>query len=232
MAVANKGIQVTPGSGATVATHGVTGVSDVTQYQVNMLVNPNGHLLGTRPRYGLSIPSLDNNVAHNYLWEFFNAPSSGLTVEVQAIYCVPDMRINRTPTTLAQQTDFFRTTAVSSGGSFGTFEASNSTMTAAFFRYDTADPSLSSHISCKTEMTSITTGARLWTWYSHYSTAGTLSGAAGAGALLQSQNIIPAGYSIEGKGFTLRPGTGLACRSGPIASGGSMGWYVDFLTDP
>lgn len=231
MALPNDAINVTPGSGATVATHSPGG-SNTTEYQVTMLAGPTGHVYSTRPRYGLSIPALDNNVAHNYLWELFNAPSSGKTVEVQSIYAVPDMRHVRTPTTVALQVDLFRTTAVSSGGSLGDFEASNSTMTANFFRYDTNDASLSSHISCKTEMTSITTGTRLWTWYSHYSTAGTQSGGAGAGAMLQSQNIIPGGYTIEGKGFVIRPGTGIACRTGPVASNGSQGWYIDFVVDP
>lgn len=224
MALVNDSVAVTPGSGATIASHSPGG-SNTTEYQVMMAAGPTGHLLGTRPHYGLAIPPLDCGVAHNYLWEFFNAPSSGLTVSIEGIYSVPCTRQARS-VVLGTQVDFFRTTAVSSGGSFGAFEASNSTMTANFFRFDTNDASLSSHISCKTEMTSITTGTRLFDFTSNTSSL------VQPAYLLQGINLVPGGYQQDSQALTVRPGTGIACRQGPIASLGSLGWLVTFKTDP
>ena len=218
MTLANDSIKVTPGSGATVGTYAPG--SGSTEYQVVTLADSTGHLVESKPTYLLSIPGLDN-AANRYHWELFNC-SSSMTVVVRGVWAVP-----RTDTaavgTLGARYDFYRTTALSSGGSAHNFESSSS-LSANFARVDTTDPTLvSSGLSCKTVLTSITTGSWLWTSYIFNEETNP------ATTLIQGVNLIP--QRTWGKELVLRPSEGLAMRQGTVASVNQTGWLLSVTSE-
>src|SRR6185503_578302 len=211
MALANDTIKITPGSGATVATHSPG--SGTTEYQVVTMADATGHLVETKATYLCPIPPL-TNTANRYHWELFNG-SSATTITVRGVWPIPQSDVAVTGAVSARY-DFFRTTAQASGGTAHTFE-SLLTTTASFARVDTNDPSLvGSGISCSTVLTSITTGAWLFTAYVFPEETNP------AALLMQGINLIP--QRTWGKELVLRPTQGLAIRQGTIASVGATGW--------
>jgi hypothetical protein len=230
MALANDAIIVTPGSGATVATFSPGG-SNTTEYQVTMLANATGNIVDSMPTYGLNVPQL-LLAANKYHWELFNHPSSAKTLTIRGVWAVPELSQTITGNVGDARFELYRTTAVSSGGTASAAFESANTILANFFRMDTNDASLSSHISAKTQLTSITTGTFLYPWYV-CSTATTLIGGIslnGINALQQNNNVIP--QREFGEELVVRAGTGLACRQGTVASAGSVGWLIEFTVDP
>ena len=128
--------------------------------------------------------------------------------------------------------ELFRTTAVSSGGTASAAFESASSILANFFRLNPWDASLSSHISAKTVLTSITTGTFLWPAYvSSYATttAANLS-AMNINQLLAGVNFIP--QREFGQELVIPAGQGIAMRQGTNPSLGSIGWLLEFTVDP
>lgn len=216
----NDGIAVTPGSGATAATHSPQG-SNGTEYQVMMLAHSSGHLADTQPTYMLTIPPLSVG-ANSYPWELFNGASSGKTLTVRGIWPVTDSAVAKTGA-LSAAYHFYRTTTKSSGGTNCTYESS-ATLAPNFFRMNPGDSVLSSAISCKTALTSISTGVALFPAY-------VFTEETNVATLLQQYfNLIPTRH--WGQELVVPAGTGIAARQGPIASVGSVGWLVEFTLDP
>lgn len=112
MALANDSVTVTPGSGATVATHAAGGK----EHQVVMQADASGHIIGSRNVFCVNIPSqvfvASANTVH---WDLFNADASIL---VRVLHClhVPDM-VTAVATGVATNWKLARTTAVGTGGS-------------------------------------------------------------------------------------------------------------------
>jgi hypothetical protein len=231
MAISNSGIKVTPGSGATVATHGVGGASDATQYQVNMLANSSGQIVDSAPTYGLNIPQLKVG-ADIYHWEFFNHPSSAKTLTLRGIWPIPELSQTITGNVGLPRFEFYRTTAAASGGTASAAFESATTILANFFRMNPGDPSLSSHVSCRTRLTSITTGTFLWPQHVASMATTLIGGNAmmAVSALMQGINFIP--QREFGQELVVPPGQGVACRQGTVASLGSVGWLLEFTQDP
>jgi hypothetical protein len=70
---ANDSILVTPGSGATVATHSAASK----EHQVVMVADDSGHIVGSKPTYFYLIPSqVHVNSANTVHWDLFNADAS------------------------------------------------------------------------------------------------------------------------------------------------------------
>src|SRR5881396_956932 len=120
MALANDSILVTPGSGATVAT-ATPGGSNTTEYQVTVQAHSSGHLLDTVPSFFVAIPPLDL-AANRYHWELFNGSASTTTVTLRSARLVPQ-EVSTYSGTVPVGFYFYRTTAISSGGTAGTYEA-------------------------------------------------------------------------------------------------------------
>ena len=81
--LANDSILVTPGSGATVATHTVSGK----EHQVMMLAGPDGHLINSKDDYFVYYTPA-TNAASREVGELFNADASAI-VRVRGIWIVP-----------------------------------------------------------------------------------------------------------------------------------------------
>jgi len=229
MALSNDAILVTPGSGATVATHSPGG-SNTTEYQVTMVANAAGHIADSMPTYGLNIPQLLCG-ANVYHWELFNHPSSGKTLTVRGIWPIPELS-QANAGIVTPRFETFRTTASASGGTASAAFESSSTILANFFRMNPNDASLSSHISCRTRLTSITTGTFLWPCYVASNVSALIGGADAnaTAALMQGINLIP--QREFGQELTIPPAQGIAVRQGTVASVGSVGWLIEFTVDP
>lgn len=229
MSLANDSILVTPGSGATVATHSPGG-SNTTEYQVTMLANGTGNIVDSMPTYGLAIPQL-LLAANKYHWELFNHPSSGKTLTVRGVWPIAETSQANAATTAARY-EFYRTTAVSSGGTASAAFESATTTLANFFRLNPNDASLSSHISCKTQLTSVTTGTFLFPMYasSIWTTTAAATPLNNMALMAQEINFIP--QREFGEELSITPGTGVVIRQGTVASAGSVGWLIEFTVDP
>jgi hypothetical protein len=232
MALANDAVLVTPGSGATIATHSPGG-SSTTEYQVTIIANSTGNIIDSMPTYGLNVPQL-LNAANKYHWELFNHPSSGKTLTIRGLWPIAEQSQTIGGSTPARY-EFFRTTAVSSGGTASAVFESSSTILANFFRLNPGDTSLSSHISCRTQVTSITTGTFLFPMYANSFATNLFNSNGGFISmnvllLQQSINMIP--QREFGQELVVPAGQGVACRQGTVASAGSMGWLIEFTVDP
>lgn len=230
MALANDAVLVTPGSGATIATHSPGG-SNTTEYQVTMLANATGHIVDSMPTYGLNIPQLAVGAANRYHWELFNHPSSGKTLTCRGMWPIIELSQSNAATLLTRF-ELFRTTAVSSGGTASAAFESASSILANFFRLNPGDASLSSHVSAKTVLTSITTGTFLWPAYlSTFATSSfSTMGAMNINQLTAAINFIP--QREFGQELVIPAGQGIAMRQGTVASSGSIGWLLEFTVDP
>jgi len=229
MALVNDGLRVTPGSGATVAFQSPGG-SNTTAYQVTIIANATGQPVETMPTYGLNIPQ-SPLAGEKYHWELFNHPSSGKTLTIRGLWASPELSVTNNATS-PERYEVFRTTAVSSGGTASASFESSTTQRANFWRLDTNDPSLSSHISAKTTLTSITTGSFLWPIYvSSVATSSTPQLVMNVmNQLIQGVNWVP--QREFGRELGISPGTGIALRQRNVVGLGSIGWLLEFTIDP
>jgi hypothetical protein len=85
MTQANDSILVTPGSGATVATHAAGGK----EHQVVMLADPDGHLKGSNAAYRLLVPgsAVGANKVHLDLWN----GDAALVLKILSVKVLPDI---------------------------------------------------------------------------------------------------------------------------------------------
>lgn len=109
MTQANDSILVTPGSGATVATHNP---GDGKEYQVVMMAGPSGHLHDTLPTY-YWWTGLAAGAAGQRLIDLFNASGSGKIVKVRKIFLQCNMAAI---TGIGYQYDLSRTSAAGTAG--------------------------------------------------------------------------------------------------------------------
>lgn len=145
MAVSNDSITVTPGSGATVATHLAGGK----EHQVVVLADVSGHLLNSKDTYIVRT----GNTAHvaaarTTLFDIFNASGSGKVMRVTGVYVIPALVA---VTGVGQTYEVIRTSAVGTGGT-----------TATPAKYDSANAAAPAQITARTKPTGgATTAATL-----------------------------------------------------------------------
>lgn len=230
MSLANDAIAVTPGSGATVACQ-APGGSKTTEYQVLAPANSSGFVAETMPTYGLTVPTIAL-AANAYHWELFNHPSSGKTLTLRGLW--PNTELGVANGALnPERFMFYRTTAVGTGGTASAAFESATTTVANFFRLNPNDASLSSHVSARTLLTSIVTGAALWPIYlssvCSFRTGDTTE-ATNWNQFLQAVNYIP--QREYGQELTIPAGQGVAMRQGAVVAAGRVGWLLEFTMDP
>lgn len=86
MTLPNDSVLVTPGVGATVATHLVSGK----EYQVMMEADALGHIKGSRADF-LVFFTPATNAANRRVGDLFNADATGVVVRVQGIWIMPTL---------------------------------------------------------------------------------------------------------------------------------------------
>ena len=109
MTISNDSVAITPGSGATIATHLVGGK----EYQVVMPADENGNIIGSRNTYFYNIVSQVHVASANAVhWALFNATTS--VVRITSIKQIPN--ITTAVTGIVFNWKLARTTAIGTGG--------------------------------------------------------------------------------------------------------------------
>jgi len=214
MPQANDSITVTPGTGATIATHLVTGK----EYQVVMVADENGQIDGSNPRYRLVIPT--QAVAANKVYcDLFNATGSGKVLKILSVFAYPDIDTAVTGT-LGVEVAITRTTAVGTGGTAAVNDGT--TLTAATIsRFDTADSVVPAQITARLTPTGgATAGAWLgsrWVFTEETNAGSAISASQGADLIRN-----------EGAKLIVRENSGIRVLQGPVASVGNMAIEINF----
>ena len=199
MAQANDSVTVTPGTGATIATH----LAASKEYQVFMQANPDGHIMGSLPTYSAwsTVLAASANLVY---WHLFNATGSGKVVKVRKIFIQPSQAVNALT---AQTWRVAKTSAVGTTGSAAI----------TVNRHDSADAALPAQVTVARSYTAGgTESATLFEL--PISVEETLP----AVGLVPYQNILP----TDGEAVTdiiLREGEGLAVKN---VTGGAYSWSV------
>ena len=214
MTLAGDSITVTPGTGATVATHTVSGK----EHQVVMLARPDGQLEGSNPVYRLSIPSSAVGASKVHA-DLFNASGSGLTLRILSAYAFVDIDTAVTGT-VGVELALTRTTAVGTGGTAATNDGT-SLSAATFAKFDTTSSGLPAQVTARLNPAGgATAGAWLGTrWvFTEETNAGTAINASQGAEFIRN----------NGAELLVREGEGLRFVQGAVASVGSLTFEITF----
>lgn len=214
MTQAGDSILVTPGSGATVATHTVASK----EHQVFMQADITGHILASRPNYFYNIVSQVHVAGANTVhWDMFNADAA-LVVRVLMVRQIPN--ITTAVTGVVFDWKLARTTAVGTGGSAQTAWLS-----------DTTDAALDADITCRSKPTGGATEGTILRNYSLSSeetNAATIQVASMGGLELVPPCIAP---PLSEEGIVLRQNQGLRCVQITNSNAGNTGWLIGFTVE-
>jgi hypothetical protein len=214
MALPNDSINVTPGSGATVATQLVSGK----EYQVIMVAMPDGNIQGSLPQYRLICPSQAVG-ANKVFLDLFNATGSGVSLRVLSAFCYVDNDTAVTGT-LGVEVSLTRTSAVGTGGTAATTNgtALNAITLSAM---DTASAALSASVTARSAPTGgATAGAMVgqrWVFTEETSAPSGIAGTLGAEFVRN-----------EGADLIVRENSGLRFVQGTVASVGNLAFEITF----
>jgi len=214
MALPNDSIEVTPGTGATVATQLVSSK----EYQVVMLALPDGNIQGSLPQYRLICPAQAVG-ANKVFLDFFNATGSGVTIRVLSAYCFVDNDTAVTGT-LGVEVNLTRTTAVGTGGTAAT--ADGTALNAiTISKMDTNNAALSASITARSAPTGGATAGALigqrWVFTEETSAPSGIAGTLGAEFVRN-----------EGADLLVRQNSGLRFVQGTVASVGNLAFEITF----
>jgi hypothetical protein len=214
MALPNDSINVTPGSGATVATQLVS----AKEYQIVMLAYPDGHLTGSLPQYRMICPAQAVG-ANKVFLDLFNATGSGGTLRVLSAYCFVDNDTAVTGT-LGVEISLTRTTAVGTGGTAATLDGTSLTAI-TISEMDTNNPALSANITARSSPTGGATAGALigqrWVFTEETSAPSGIAGTLGAEFVRN-----------EGADLIVRENSGLRFVQGAVASVGNLAFEITF----
>jgi len=214
MALPNDAINVTPGSGAVVATQLVS----AKEYQVVMLAYPDGHINGSLPQYRMICPAQAVG-ANKVFLDLFNATGSGGTLRVLSAYCFVDNDTAVTGT-LGVEISLTRTTAVGTGGTAATLDGTSLTAI-TISEMDTNNPALSANITARSSPTGGATAGALigqrWVFTEETSAPSGIAGTLGAEFVRN-----------EGADLIVRENSGLRFVQGTVASVGNLSFEITF----
>lgn len=209
MTQAGDSILVTPGSGATVATHTVNSK----EHQVVMLADEFGQILGSRDTYFYNIASQVHVAAANTVhWDLFNADAA-LLVRVVSVLQIPN--VTTAVTGIVFDWKLARTTAVGTGGVAQTAWLSDLSQTA-----------LDVDVTCRSKPTGgATEGVILFNYSlsSEETSAATIMVASLGGLELVPPNLRP---PASEHGILLRQNQGVRCVQITNSNAGNTGWLI------
>lgn len=214
MALAGDSITVTPGSGATVATHIVSSK----EHQVMMFADQSGHIWGSKPNFFYLIPSQVHVAGANTVhWDMYNNDAA-LIVRVVSILQIPN--ITTAVTGIVFDWLLERTTSVGTGGS---------TLTA--WLPDLSQSALDADITARSKPTggaAASTDLRSYSLSSEETNAATIQIAAMGGLELVPEVLRPVN---GGQGIVLRQSQGLRCVQVTNSAAGNTGWLIGFTVE-
>lgn len=209
MGLANDSILVTPGSGATVATHS----AGSKEHQVFMWADDAGHIVGTKPIYGYNIVSqVHVAVANTVHWDLFNADAT-VVIRVASILQIPN--ITTAVTGIVFDWLLERTTAVGTGGTAQTA-----------WQADLSATALDADVTCRSKPTggaTQSTDLRNYSLSSEETNAATIQIASQGGLELIPFAMMP---QNGGPGIILRQNQGLRCVQITSSAAGNTGWLI------
>lgn len=219
MAQANDSILVTPGSGATVATHTVGGK----EHQVVMVADDSGHIQGSLPTYFYASPPI--TVGANKLWiDLFNATGSGKILDIRGIWIVPKADVAVTGV-VAVRLDLYRTSAVGTGGTAAsTNSASPDPAGGNLTMFDEANSAIPAQITARVAPTAGATISR-WMFGMSYFPEETNPSV----ALTPGINWVP--MFTYGQKLVVRENSGILIKQNAVASVGSASILIAFTLE-
>lgn len=217
MSQANDSILVTPGTGATVATHNP---GDGKEYQVVMVADDSGHIQQTLPTYSWWVPTAAVGASKLYA-DIFNATGSGKVIELRGIWAITDTDTAVTGA-LGIEIMLLRTSAVGTGGTAPTYNGGSASSTGTIIPLDTNNASLPAQITARALPTG---GATIAAFYWSQWVPGEESATSQA-YMTSFQNLLP--VTAMGQRITLREGQGLLLKQGTVAATGNMAFLVTF----
>ena len=217
MTQANDSVLVTPGTGATVATHNP---GDGKEYQVIMVADDSGHLQQTLSSYSWWIPTAAVG-ASKLFGDIFNAVGSGKIIEVRGIWAIPDTD-TAVAGALGIQILLLRTSAVGTGGTAPTYNGGTAETTGTIIPQDTNNSALPAQITARALPTG---GATISAFYWGQFVCGE-EAATSMAYITGFQNLLPIGVMTQR--ITLREGQGILLKQGPVAATGNMCFLILF----
>lgn len=142
MSLANDSILVTPGTGATVATH----LASAKEHQVVVEADDTGHIKGTVPTYRLFVPAGAAGASKVYL-DLFNATASGKTLRILSVRAIKDGSV-AVVGALSVKLHLTRTTAVGTTGTAATVDGTSLTAP-ALAKMDPANAALPAGVTAR-----------------------------------------------------------------------------------
>lgn len=195
---ANDSILVTPGTGATVATHSP---GDGKEYQVVMLADDSGHLSQSLPTYSFFIKSQAGGGPKDH-FDIFNAVGSGKILELRGLWVTPAIQGTGVTGVASPDFDFLRTSAVGTGGTTIGYKSATFPNISPM---DTTNANLPAQVTMRAGPTGGATIAEaLFTSYI------TQEESQAGAQLAQWNNILP--ETTVGQRYTAREGQGLKLR--------------------
>lgn len=220
MAQSNDSILVTPGSGATVATHLVNSK----EHQVVMVADDSGHIQGSLPTYFYCSPPIAVG-ASKLLVDLFNGTGSGKVMDVRGIWLIPRLDF-AVVGALAVRVDTYRTSAVGTGGSASSTDSATVDVAGGnFTSFDESNTAIPAQITARVAPAG---GATISRWLFPTNVAPEESNTS-MGYLTQWQNLIPQ-FSF-GQKLVVRENTGVLFKQGTVASVGSVSILVAFTLE-
>lgn len=201
MAQANDSVTITPGTGATIATHLAGGK----EHQVVMLANPAGSLIGDIPTYSAWSTTIASTANLVYM-HVFNAPTSGKIVKMRKVFLQPSQAVVAAPAP--------HTWRVAKTSAVGTTGNSGITIRA----HDSANPAVPPQVSAGRSYTA--GGTQTFTYFEvPIATEETAAGNGLAGLI----NILPNDGDMVSD-YILREGEGLAIQV--VTAAAAYTWSV------
>lgn len=220
MTQANDSVLVTPGSGATIATHLVGGK----EHQVVMLSDSDGHVHGSLSSYMWATPLAAVGADKLYA-DLFNATGSGKIIDVRGIWVIPKTDV-AVVGALGIRLDLYRTSAVGTGGTAAAYK--NATRDVAggnICPFDTSNAALPAQITARHLPTG---GATISEWLFPTYSLGEETATSQA-YMSQYQNLIPILH--VGQKLALRETQGLLVKQGAIAATGNIQLLIVFTVE-
>ncbi len=217
MTQANDSILVTPGSGATVATHLIA----TKEHQVFIQCDESGHVLGSLPTYYYTAPAAAAGASKLYL-DLFNATGSGKIIDVRGIWIIPKTDV-AVVGALGIRVDLYRTSTVGTGGTAAAYKSATPDVAGGSISpADTTNAALPAQITARHLLTA---GATISEWLLASYSLGEETPTSLA-FLTQYTNILP--VLPWGQKLALNEGQGILLKQGTVAATGSIGFLVAF----
>ena len=217
MTLSNDSILVTPGTGASVATHLIGGK----EHQVVVQCDESGHVLGTLPTYTYAVPATAVGANKLYL-DMFNAVGSGKLIDIRGIWIIPKTDVAVTGA-LGIRVNLNRTSAVGTGGTVAVYKSATPDVAGGtIWPLDTANAALPAQITARHLPTG---GATISGWlFPTYSLGEEI--ATSQAYMSQYQNLLPT--LTWGQKFVLREGEGILLKQGTVVATGNVHFLLIF----